>query len=666
MDPDSPRPNEPDAQQGAGHDDLGDARVGRTFLSRMAVVSTVTEELAAKTLSRGVLALDLVTRPTRRDFTTTLSVETAFIKQGIDFFAKKIHDAATRQLPQSSSVLDSLVHAIPIRSAARRLAQRIDSPELAQRLTDFTGIEDTVLSRSSHQMRPRKLRSLMLTVPGAVVGFPLAVAADVISYSAIRMGFNFDAGAKVRTQAQMAAMRKAGTTEVNPAGSTPGLSPGIQARLERTRVNTGVASARAAQIRATPGHPSEKIKKVVVIMMENHTYDDFFGRMPGGNGTNDLFTAEDPPKYAAAWWPTHGKFSARFDRWMSVHEQHDPAQLPYHWENAKKYALLDDHHAADDGPSTANHVAQVAGWSHNMLNNYYTGLIGNVVKHFAGQPEIPPFDIDSMPAHLEAAGITWANYGNGAFAVIQGLDDSPNNLPSQQFALDARAGKLRQVSYVVPPTEFNEHAPNPVWTGMAWVKQQMDALVEGNNWDEVAVLLTWDDFGGYHDHVEMPELERWVHDPRYNYALGRRVPLIVMGPWVKGGYLWRQDADKGVEEGKHRSFLSVPQFLGSVFGLGDIEWSDDRPEYARTGADNLMGVFDFNQAEPLGPPDVPLPARPSTSVLRRMATQWQEAGQVKSLGEVRGLVDFKLGYHEALTRRILERQRAEMAPTLNG
>jgi phospholipase C len=584
--------------------------------------------LAARVASRGTLVADLTTRPLRRDFTTLLSVESAFVDQGI-----------------------------------QRLARRLRSPGLAPRLRRAAALHDTVLSRSSHQMYPRRLSSLALLVPGAVVAYPFAKAAGLLSYAAIGMGFSFDAGAKARDAAQAAALHRAGTSEVNPAGSTPGLSPGLRARRALTGADPGAVAARAAQIRSAPGHPSEKIKHVVVIMMENHTYDDFFGRMPGGNGTDELFTAQDPPKYTFAWWPTHGKFSAYHHQWMAVHEQHDASQLPYHWENARKYALLDDHHAADDGPSTANHIAQVAGWSHNMLDNYYTGLLGKLVNTFTGEPEIPPFDIDSMPVHLEAAGLTWANYGNGAFSQIQGLDDSPNNLPSAQFAVDARAGRLRQVSYLVPPSEFNEHAPNPVWPGMAWVKRQIGAIVEGGGWDQVAILLTWDDFGGYHDHVAMPDLQRWVHDPRYHYALGKRVPLIVMSPWVKGGYLWRDDKD--AEPGKYRSFLSVPAFLRSVFGLTEIEWHDDRPEYARRAADDLLGVFDFGQ-EPLGAPDPPLPPRPATGTFQRVAAQWREAGRVESLAEVRDMIGFRLGYHEALTRRILQRRRADLAPALDG
>jgi phospholipase C len=591
-------------------------------------VTSAGEKLAARAVSRGALLVDLATRPIRRDFTTLLSVECAFAEQGIE-----------------------------------KLARLLDSPDLTATLIRATGIDDTVLSRSSHQMYPRRLRSLLLTVPGAVVGYPFAKAAGLLSYAAIHLGFGLDAGATVRNQAQAAAMQRAGTAAVNPAGSTPGSSPGIRARRARTGADTGAVAARAAAIRSVPGHPSEKIKQVVVIMMENHTYDDFFGRMPGGNGTDDLFTAQDPPKYTFAWWPAHGKFSAYRHRWMAVHESRDPAQLPYHWENARRYALLDDHHAADDGPSTANHIAQVAGWSHNMLDNYYPGFLGKLVRIFSGQPETPPFDIDSMPVHLEAAGLTWANYGNGAFSQIRGLDDSPNNLPSQQFAVDARAGKLRDVSYLVPPQEFNEHAPNPVWPGMEWVRQQVGAIVEGGSWNNVAILLTWDDFGGYYDHAAMPELEQWVHDPRYHYALGKRVPLIVMSPWVKAGYLRRHD--RAAEPGKYRSFLSVPAFLTSVFGLGEIEWQDDRPAYARRGADDLLGVFDFSQ-EPLGPPDPPMPPRPATGTLSRVAAQWREAGRVESLGEVRGMIGYKLGYHEALTRRILARLRAEMAATLDG
>ena len=580
------------------------------------------ERHLAGAAARAALIVDLATRPIRRDFTTMLSVECAFIDYAIEAIANSRND-----------------------------------PALVDRLIEKTKLDDVVMSKSSHQMRPRALRTLLMTAPIACLTYPVAKFVGVGSYLAIRLGFSLDGGAMVRNKNHAKQLKEAGNSDVNPNGSTPAPTPGITADNTRAARDSATIAHRAAEIRSAAGHPGNKIKKVVVILMENHTYDDYFGRLAGGNGDPNLFSTDDPSKYLFAWWPTHGSFSAHRRKWMDVHEQHDASQIPFHWKAARKYALFDDHYCFDDGPSTPNHIAQVAGWSHNMLNNYYPAPLGWAVDVLRGQPEVPPFPIDSTPHHLEAAGLTWGNYGNGAFADIAALQNSPNNLPSEQFAIDARSGKLRDVSYLVPPEALNEHAPNAVWPGMQWVAEQVQAIVDGGHWEDTAILVSWDDYGGYHDHIEQPDMQRWVHDPRFNYGLGKRVPLLVLSPWVKSGYLWRDD--KGAQPGKHRSFLSTTAFIRDVFGLGEIDWKDNRPEWTKTDGDNLLGAFDFNQ-QPLSPPDTSLPQRPDTSLIGRTERQWHAAGKISSFRALRDAIKSPLGFHEAVAREALAENRNAM------
>ena len=562
----------------------------------------------------------------------------------------------------------------------------------AEVLRSASGIEDIVLSKQSHMGRPKRWRVLPITV-AATVFAPASIGLGRLSEFLMHSGINpdpanqhivakapqkavhavrrtsatflanrgiaLDRAGVDRIKAHEDSMNAAGTNRIFDGGSDYAPSPAITDTNARY-FNKDVAR-RAAEVRAQR-ESSKKIKHVVVFMQENHTYDDYFGRL-GGNADPNLFSVEDPARYTFPWLPTHGMWSWKNRRFMAAHEQRDEYQLPLYYRWGRDYALLDDHHAFTRGPSTANHIAHFSQWSHNLLGNPYSGAVGWIVDRFQGQPERPPFDMDSLPHHLEAAGRSWGNYGSGAFADVKDLQGSPNSLLSQQFEVDARNGKLRDVSFVVPPDfGLNEHSPDAVRPGMEWIAQQVQAIKDGGHWEDTAILITWDDYGGYVDHAGEPLKEMWIHDPTRDYALGPRVPLMILSPYAKQGYLFRDD--KGAEEGKHRSFLSIPAFIGNVFGIDDVPWRDERPAWLAEDADNLLGAFDFTQA-PLPAPDTTLPPEVKRSFLGRIAADWKEAGNVEDLGDLRRMRQNPLGFHEALERRVVAGLNAQTrsAPT---
>jgi len=600
--------------------------------------------VAAVGVARAAVALDAVTRP----FLRSVDTEISYVCASTDGALKWLEKHLPRGAPISS------------------------------RLRAISGIEPTMISRESHMGRPTRWRVAPLTVASVALA-PAVMVVGKIAAWALDNGFNpdpaahqtpsektrqalasaglaLDAAAVRRAKAQRRAVENAGTTPVLPDGSTHVPTPPIAQRNAVTGLTPEWVQLAAAKRAA---RASSKIKHVVVIMQENHTYDDYYGRLKGGNGDNTLFTADDPPAYTLPWTPTHGKWSWDKRRWMQVHEQRDEHQLPLYYRWAREQALLDDFHCYDRGPSTGNHIAHFGKWAHNLLGNYYSGATGRIVDAFQGQPERPPFDMDSLPHHLEAAARSWANYGSGAFSDVRNLHDSPNNLLSEQFVVDARAGKLRDVSFIVAPEmKFNEHSPEGIRPGMGWVAQQVQAVIDGGHWEDTAILLTWDDYGGYTDHVKPPDMERWVHDPSYEYALGARVPLLVLSPYAKAGYLWRED--KGVQEGRHRSFLSIPAFIETVFGTDGMPWTDSRPDWMEADADNLMGVFDFNQ-KPLPPIDTSMPPEVKRSFMTRVSASWREAGSISGLDELRELASGSLGLREAIDRRVVDRLSAEVS-----
>jgi phospholipase C len=197
----------------------------------------------------------------------------------------------------------------------------------------------------------------------------------------------------------------------------------------------------------------------------------------------------------------------------------------------------------------------------------------------------PVYDLPSLPASLEAAGLNWGNYGGYAFDMIKALRGR-SKLASQQFAKDAAAGKLPTVSWVYAPNALSEHPVDNVTSGMQWTVDQVNAIVQGGLWPKTAIFITWDDWGGWWDHVNPPEVEKWADGTQFRY--GTRVGCLTLSPYAKAGYI------------SHvlNSHVSLVKFCEDTFGLPALN--------ARDAADHgMMDCFDFTQI-PLGPP----PANP--------------------------------------------------------
>lgn len=587
-------------------------------------------------LARAACIVDLVTRPVRRDFATMMAVECAFADHFKERFLGK---------PVDEEVAD---------------------PE-----------HGLVVSLAAHQNIPQQLRRRAVPFVLAAALYPVVKPVALLSQAAVHLGFSMN-GADHNLKAQRRKTLKAiGNDKVRPEGSQPAPSPGIQHELNAHFTPAQVRGFRshAKRRRETEGHPGTKIKKVVVILMENHTTDTWLGRMEGIDGDANLFTADDKPNYLFSWWPTHGKFSERHRRWMMVHEQYAPSQLPFDYRLARDFAFFDDHHADQRGPSTGGHLNQACGWAHNVLNNPYpqaglkqaVDLVDELSKYPGPQPEMPPFQIDSIFHQAEMAGLSWGNYGNGILTQIAGLHYSPNHLPSEQFEADWKAGRARDISYIAPPEQDNQHAPWKADAGMRWLAGLIKVIAESPEWYETAILIGHDDYGGFYDHVKPANVERWVHDPRYWLALGHRVPLTVVSPWVKAGFISSRDAP--LTGDKYRALGSVPEFIREVFGLTRIPWKDGRPEWTRTDRDPLLDCLQFDK--PLDPPDTTLPPAPVTGFLATLKAPWQlsdgikarweQAGSVTGLRDLKTLADNPLGFHEALQRRVMDSRLAYQA-----
>jgi phospholipase C len=123
----------------------------------------------------------------------------------------------------------------------------------------------------------------------------------------------------------------------------------------------------------------------------------------------------------------------------------------------------------------------------------------------------------------------------------------------------------------VTPAQYSEHAPASVCVGENWTVKMLNALMKSSLWSSSAVFLTWDDWGGFYDHVPPQQID--------GYGLGFRVPLIVISPYAKKGYI----------DHTQYEFSSMLRFAEDELSLPTLTSRDRR-------ANDMMNAFDFNQS----------------------------------------------------------------------
>ncbi|MBV8282927.1 MAG: hypothetical protein JO347_12820 [Candidatus Eremiobacteraeota bacterium] len=182
---------------------------------------------------------------------------------------------------------------------------------------------------------------------------------------------------------------------------------------------------------------------------------------------------------------------------------------------------------------------------------------------------------------LDKKGISWRYYdavsggfwsGPDAIEHIRfGADWSNVIVPETQIKNDIAAGTLAGVSWVTPSAAESDHAASNNGSGPAYVASIVNALGKSKYWGNTVIFITWDDWGGWFDHVK-PVIYS-------SYEVGFRVPLIVISPYAKVGYVSHVQHEQS----------SILHFIESNFGLGTLGYADAR-------ADNLKDCFNFMQA----------------------------------------------------------------------
>ena len=353
-----------------------------------------------------------------------------------------------------------------------------------------------------------------------------------------------------------------------PAVTGPGKRRRTTDRLTRRRFlqAAGVAGATVtfpainlARVADTP------LRHLVLLMRENRSFDHYFGHFPGADGlpSDAPVTAavvdcvSDPPHNAAALQSLAGGTPYQGSA-LSVFTER---QIASAWALARRFTLCDRYFASVLSPTFSNRLFSIAGSA--------AGFRDNPRRIDAALLPRP-----NLVDRLDAAGLDWACYlarvpDTGGYNPVafypERASDPRANRSFNEFLADAASGHLPAVSWVIPQDPLTEHPPTPPQWGQRFADLTVHAVAAGPGWRQCAVILNYDESGGFYDHVTPP--------PGYGF----RVPCTVVSPYAKPGHVSHANYD-------HASVLALVE---RTFRLAPLTGRD-------AAADPLTDCFDFN------------------------------------------------------------------------
>jgi phospholipase C len=248
----------------------------------------------------------------------------------------------------------------------------------------------------------------------------------------------------------------------------------------------------------------------------------------------------------------------------------------------------------------------------------------NAAGSETAQPgEYPCFEHPTLSDLLDAKGLTWRYYAPSAGSIWTAPDaiqhvcqpQTVNKtltcmgpdwtgsvvIPESQVLEDISSGRLPQVSWVIPDGADSDHSYISNGTGPSWVASIVNAIGNSQYWANTAIIITWDDWGGWYDHVAPKVINDGVSWGS-GYVYGFRVPLVVVSPYAKAEYISHVTHDFG----------SILNFIETTYGLPSLGYAD-------AYADDLSDCFDLTQS-PIPFHTIPAPVGAASFINRRSAS----------------------------------------------
>jgi phospholipase C len=381
-----------------------------------------------------------------------------------------------------------------------------------------------------------------------------------------------------------------------------------------------------------PAKQGTYFKHIVILIQENRTFDNLFATFPGADGTRSGKThngkillragnleSEVSPNngYKCCWlrdW-NRGKMN-HFDLvpigrvpGTYVYQYVRPDQIAPYWDLAKQYVLSDHMFQTQGSGSFTAHQDLIRGdtainetdnlidfpsggadqaWGCDAHPGTTTSLITADNKYSGGGGPFPCLTYATLRDRLDPKDISWRYYapavgesfgGNlwNAFDAIKAVRYGPEWTtneanPETRVFTDISRDTLPSVAWVIPDYQNSDHPGDNSDTGPSWVAQVVNAIGQSPAWKTTAIVIVWDDWGGWYDHVRPPGPNRYG-------GLGFRVPAIVVSPYSKPGYVSHNNYQFG----------SIIKFVEENWQLPSLGTTD------KTSASFVKDFFDFTQ-----------------------------------------------------------------------
>jgi phospholipase C len=375
---------------------------------------------------------------------------------------------------------------------------------------------------------------------------------------------------------------------------------------------------------------SDHIKHVVVIVQENRSFENFFAGYPGADAPMYGYGKRhgeriqiplhritfDGPNLQHLWETGIAQWDGGAMDGFAAFSQNGayPAYAyvrrdliaPY-WTIARRYVLADHMFPTEFGPSWTAHLTLVAGTDNvrrdlaiaDFSSAGYNSCDAkpgarsttvNAKRHidFHGGPAPCFTQFRTLASTLDAAGVSWKYYVNklwqsgiwSAFEAIKEVRRGPDwhrdvIAPETQVLDDIQNGNLASVSWVTPSKIDSDHPGSHSDRGPSWVASIVNAIGESSYWKSTAIVVVWDDWGGWYDNAPPPQLDF--------RGLAIRVPCLIVSPYAKRGYVSKTRYEYG----------SILKFIEQAFGLPELGSSEDG--YTDARAHSIADSFDFTQ-----------------------------------------------------------------------
>lgn len=349
------------------------------------------------------------------------------------------------------------------------------------------------------------------------------------------------------------------------------------------------------------------IKHVLIACQENHSFDHYFGYypnagrfgVPAGYSLPDGSGGTVQPHHEAtpftrdpghSWQNIHSEWDGgKMDGFYVVNGEtatgyYDQSDISYYYSLADSFTLCGNYFCSLLGPSTPNRLGTMAGTAGGNTSNTLN----------RGSLNFPTI-VDVLDAH----NITWKCYNLGAgtgtsledFNVLvyfsKWQNDKRLTYNEDDYQNDLKNGTLPQVSFLITEALVSEHPPADIHWGQDEMQGVINDLVNSSSWQSSAMFFTYDEGGGFFDHVAPPQVDA--------YGLGMRVPTLVISPYAKRGYV----------SGQLYEHVSMLKFMERLFGLPTLASVNHRFDTSTPGTNN--DAANGQSTGPAAPPRDRLP-----------------------------------------------------------